>query len=89
MNKTSGQPCGKCNCTRNHTKILDIDYTKQITLRLVEQAILNIILRRILILIVCFKLKEPGAKKSLNRLFWKNQQINILNDDTPVLFDLD
>ena len=71
-------------------EILENNYSKQITIELVEQAIQNIILRRDThIDSLLEKLKEPRVQKIIEPIILgKSNEINILNDDTQYCLDL-
>ena len=70
--------------------ILGNDYTKRITIELVEQAIQNIILRRDThIDSLLDKLKDPRVQRILEPIILgKSNEINISSDDTQYCLDL-
>jgi hypothetical protein len=71
-------------------EILENDYTREINIELVEQAIQNIILRRDThIDSLLDKLKEPRVQRIIESIILgKSNEINILNDDTQYCLDL-
>lgn len=71
-------------------EILTNDYTKEITVELVEQAIQNIILRRDThIDSLLDKLKEPRVRQIIEPIILgKTNEIDILNDDYQYCLDL-
>ena len=71
-------------------KILDNDYTRKITVELVEQAIQNIILRRDThIDSLLYKLKETRVRQIIEPIILgKTNAISITNDDTQYCIDL-
>ena len=91
FDQTDGQPWLVNAIVREIIQnILDDDYTSEITVELVEQAIQNIILRRDThIDSLLDKLKEPRVRKIIEPIILgKTNEINILDDDTKYCLDL-
>ena len=89
--QTDGQPWLVNSIAREITqKILGNDYTKHITIELVEQAIQNIVVRRDThIDSLLDKLKEPRVKRIIEPIILgKTNEIDILDDDTQYCLDL-
>jgi hypothetical protein len=91
FDQTDGQPWLVNAIAREIIQnILDNDYSKPITIELVEQAIQNIILRRDThIDSLLDKLKEPRVRKIIEPIILgKTNAINISDDDTKYCLDL-
>ena len=91
VEQTDGQPWLVNAIAREIVQnMLDDDYTKEITVELVEQAIQNIILRRDThIDSLLDKLKEPRVRQIIEPIILgKTNEIDILNDDYQYCLDL-
>jgi len=89
--KTNGQPWLVNAIAREIVqKILDNDFSKPITIELVEQAIQNIIIRRDThIDSLLYKLKDTRVQKIIEPIILgKTNEINITDDDTQFCIDL-